>query len=252
MFSRRFVGSDLTGYVSTPCAEKAVYLPDHGDRDGDFRSGRRARTWGWPPFSRSLADDRAVQCPSRALVVASSQNRRGGQGCHGEETQTASCSVAEEAPVLRGQARSVVSLTGGFQQNRVRLREKRPMKPLHQTGIRFPDRWRAHREPRNLRTAQASVPCHRRHRRRGRSRSPGCLPHPARTLRPHRPRTRIIIDWGAIADRTRDTSQRVRDRTVRTEAGPHVALGLIDYPPPFGVGPAKWRAGLRQGFAERG
>jgi hypothetical protein len=42
--------------------------------------------------------------------------------------------------------------------------------------------------------------------------------------------TRIVIDWEPIAKRSRAVSDEVKARTVSSQPGPHVAIGLIDYP----------------------
>jgi hypothetical protein len=42
--------------------------------------------------------------------------------------------------------------------------------------------------------------------------------------------TRIFIDWEPIAARSRAVSAEVKTRTVSPQPGPHVAIGLIDYP----------------------
>jgi len=42
---------------------------------------------------------------------------------------------------------------------------------------------------------------------------------------------RIAMDWKPIAMRSRAASEEVTKNTVNPTAGPHVALGLIDYPP---------------------
>jgi hypothetical protein len=42
--------------------------------------------------------------------------------------------------------------------------------------------------------------------------------------------TRIVIDWDPIAARSRAVSAEVKTRTVSQQPGPHVAIGLIDYP----------------------
>jgi hypothetical protein len=42
--------------------------------------------------------------------------------------------------------------------------------------------------------------------------------------------TRIVIDWEPIATRSRAVSAEVKTRTVSSKPGPHVAIGLIDYP----------------------
>jgi hypothetical protein len=43
--------------------------------------------------------------------------------------------------------------------------------------------------------------------------------------------TRIAIQWHPIGERTRKVGELVKKRTVSYAAGPHVALGVIDYPP---------------------
>jgi hypothetical protein len=50
--------------------------------------------------------------------------------------------------------------------------------------------------------------------------------------------TRIVMDWKSIGQRTREVSREVDKREVSAQHGPHVALGLIDYPP--------GRAGVRE------
>jgi hypothetical protein len=42
---------------------------------------------------------------------------------------------------------------------------------------------------------------------------------------------RIIMDWKKIAIRSRAVSDEVKKKIVSSAAGPHVALGIIDYPP---------------------
>jgi hypothetical protein len=42
--------------------------------------------------------------------------------------------------------------------------------------------------------------------------------------------TRIVLDWEPIARRSRAVSDEVRKRTTAPQPGPHVAIGLIDYP----------------------
>jgi hypothetical protein len=42
---------------------------------------------------------------------------------------------------------------------------------------------------------------------------------------------RIVMDWKAIAARSRAASDDVKKKIVNMSAGPHVALGMIDYPP---------------------
>jgi hypothetical protein len=42
--------------------------------------------------------------------------------------------------------------------------------------------------------------------------------------------TRIVLDWKPIGARSLAVSQEVIDRAVVAKAGPHVAIGLIDYP----------------------
>jgi hypothetical protein len=42
--------------------------------------------------------------------------------------------------------------------------------------------------------------------------------------------TRIVIDWEPIAKRSRAVSAEVKNRTLTPQPGPHVAIGLIDYP----------------------
>jgi len=50
--------------------------------------------------------------------------------------------------------------------------------------------------------------------------------------------TRIVMDWKAIATRTRAVAEEVKKKIVNPTSGPHVALGLIDYPPvQDGIGP---------------
>jgi hypothetical protein len=48
--------------------------------------------------------------------------------------------------------------------------------------------------------------------------------------------TRITIDWQPIGQRTREVSELVKSRKVSYAAGPHIALGLIEYPQPRGGG----------------
>jgi hypothetical protein len=43
---------------------------------------------------------------------------------------------------------------------------------------------------------------------------------------------RIDLNWKPIAIRSRAASEEVTKKIVNPTAGPHVALGLIDYPPP--------------------
>lgn len=43
--------------------------------------------------------------------------------------------------------------------------------------------------------------------------------------------TRITIDWQPISARTRKVGEQVKKKSVRYVAGPHVALGVIGYPP---------------------
>jgi len=42
--------------------------------------------------------------------------------------------------------------------------------------------------------------------------------------------TRIVLDWEPIGARTREVSEEVAKRKVDRKHGPHVAVGLIDYP----------------------
>jgi hypothetical protein len=44
--------------------------------------------------------------------------------------------------------------------------------------------------------------------------------------------TRIVMDWEPIGTRSLAVSEEVIDRAVEAESGPHVAIGLIDYPGP--------------------
>ena len=53
--------------------------------------------------------------------------------------------------------------------------------------------------------------------------------------------TRITIDWEPIAARSRAVSAEVKTRTVSQQPGPHVAIGLIDYP---GVGDGPRETGV--------
>jgi hypothetical protein len=53
--------------------------------------------------------------------------------------------------------------------------------------------------------------------------------------------TRITIDWEPIAARSRAVSAEVKARTVTPQPGPHVAIGLIDYP---GVGDGPRETGV--------
>jgi Patatin-like phospholipase len=41
----------------------------------------------------------------------------------------------------------------------------------------------------------------------------------------------IVMDWKRIGTRTREVEEEVKKKIVNPTAGPHVALGLIDYPP---------------------
>jgi hypothetical protein len=50
--------------------------------------------------------------------------------------------------------------------------------------------------------------------------------------------TRIVMDCASIGDRSRAVSDNAKKRVVAPKPGPHVALGLIDYPP---VGDGKVR-----------
>ena len=43
--------------------------------------------------------------------------------------------------------------------------------------------------------------------------------------------TRIVMDWTPIGDGSRAASDNAKKRVVSPKPGPHVALGLIDYPP---------------------
>ncbi len=49
--------------------------------------------------------------------------------------------------------------------------------------------------------------------------------------------TRIDMAWKSIATRTREVAQEVKEKIVNPTAGPHVALGLIDYPAARNGGP---------------
>jgi len=44
--------------------------------------------------------------------------------------------------------------------------------------------------------------------------------------------TRIVMNWQPIGDRSRKTSENIVSGVREPRPGPHVALGLIDYPPP--------------------
>jgi hypothetical protein len=44
----------------------------------------------------------------------------------------------------------------------------------------------------------------------------------------------IRMNWKPIGERTRAVSEEIRKRQAKDESGPHVALGLIDYPPAVG------------------
>ena len=46
--------------------------------------------------------------------------------------------------------------------------------------------------------------------------------------------TRILMDWTPIGDGSRIASDNAKKRTVSPKPGPHVALGVIDYPPVVG------------------
>jgi hypothetical protein len=43
--------------------------------------------------------------------------------------------------------------------------------------------------------------------------------------------TRIVMDWKTIGVRSLEVSREVVNRAVSANSGPHVTLGLIDYPP---------------------
>jgi hypothetical protein len=43
---------------------------------------------------------------------------------------------------------------------------------------------------------------------------------------------RIRMDWRPLSIRTRAVSDQMRSKALKAEKGPHVALGMIDYPPP--------------------
>jgi hypothetical protein len=43
--------------------------------------------------------------------------------------------------------------------------------------------------------------------------------------------TRIVMDWTPIGDGSRTVSDNAKKRTISPKRGPHVALGVIDYPP---------------------
>jgi hypothetical protein len=45
--------------------------------------------------------------------------------------------------------------------------------------------------------------------------------------------TRIVMNWQPIGDRSRTVSQNIASGKRDPQPGPHVALGLIDYPPPY-------------------
>jgi hypothetical protein len=49
--------------------------------------------------------------------------------------------------------------------------------------------------------------------------------------------THIVMDWKSIGTRTREVAEEVKKKIVNPSAGPHVALGLIDYPPVHDGGP---------------
>ena len=48
--------------------------------------------------------------------------------------------------------------------------------------------------------------------------------------------TRIVLDWQHIAERSRLVSKSFAAGERSLQPGPHVAIGLIDYPPPAGGG----------------
>ncbi|GJD35432.1 patatin-like phospholipase family protein [Methylobacterium aerolatum] len=235
VFSRRFVGSDLTGYVSTPCAEKAVYLlttgtamaisgaaaaPNMGMASVQPLSPTIAlfnvRLGRWLLHPRKIAEEaRDAMAKKRRRPRAASQRKRPSYGAKPgpwyllqEAFSKTGFDFGKTADEALSTKQEFVFLTdGGHIENLgiYELLKRRCRVIVAIDGEADPD----------LRGASLTQ-----------------LERFARIDLG----TRIIIDWGAIADRTRDTSQRVRDRTVRTEAGPHVALGLIDYPPPSGVG----------------
>jgi hypothetical protein len=49
--------------------------------------------------------------------------------------------------------------------------------------------------------------------------------------------TRITINWRPIGTRTREVGEEIKNKSVKYDAGPHVALGVIDYPAPRGSKP---------------
>jgi hypothetical protein len=53
--------------------------------------------------------------------------------------------------------------------------------------------------------------------------------------------TRITIDWRPIGTRTREVGEEIKNKSVKYAEGPHVALGVIDYPPPRGSKPGTRR-----------
>jgi hypothetical protein len=53
--------------------------------------------------------------------------------------------------------------------------------------------------------------------------------------------TGIVIDWEPIAKRSRAVSAEVKTRTATSQPGPHVAIGLIDYP---GIGDGQRETGV--------
>ena len=46
--------------------------------------------------------------------------------------------------------------------------------------------------------------------------------------------TRITIDWQPIRVRTHKVGEQAKEKAIKYAKGPHVALGVIDYPPPKG------------------
>ena len=42
---------------------------------------------------------------------------------------------------------------------------------------------------------------------------------------------RVRMNWKAVATRTREVSEKIRKKELTSRSGPHVAVGVIDYPP---------------------
>ena len=53
---------------------------------------------------------------------------------------------------------------------------------------------------------------------------------------------RIRMNWTPIGTRTLAASEEIRKKALKGESGPHVAVGLIDYPPAPGGAASEKRA----------